>query len=446
MTKVHSWFAALVLACLPACASAEPAALPAEALIEDVTDWQDWLFATHPQPEFSMDVATVDAAFHALRERLDGRYTRREAWLELATLNPLFADGHVTLRLPQADYEAWLVDGGPAFTLPVRIIGNRLIVGTIVDPASALAAGSEITHINGQPAGAILAAALARANGDTPGLRAHVVETRFPRFLWALTGGAEAWQLDVIRPDGSIASHQLDPASDRAGTAPQPWSLDFMHIDAAQGEAAILTLNTFMPTLESGFAAFIDASFAEIDARGAAILIIDISENGGGAHQLSDHLLAYLTDQRHTPISAVTARITPENQPLVPGARIGEILSLPFAQWVEPPASLDHRFTGRVAFLVGAGTYSQAIVLATTAQDFNIAPVAGPGTEGRANSTGQVQFHTLAHSGLEVAAPIYVFTRASGDTSSAPVVPDIPLSGPREAQISALIAHLLADD
>ena len=193
--------------------------------------------------------------------------------------------------------------------------------------------------------------------------------------------------------------------------------------------------------METEFRAFIDQAFADIAARGSEILIVDISANGGGAHMLSDHLLAYLTTQRHTPLSAVTARITEQNQALIPGSQIGDVMSMPFARWVEPPAELANRFTGRTAFLVGAGTYSQAIVLAATVQDFGIAPVAGPGTQGRANSTGQVQLHRLTHTGLEVAAPIYVFIRPSGDTSSAPVIPDIPLEGPRETQIDALIAQ-----
>ncbi|WP_297732811.1 S41 family peptidase [uncultured Maricaulis sp.] len=436
MPNVHTCIAALALLCLPACVNAQSDGIDASAVAADVTEWENWLFATHPQPEFSMDVGDVRARFDQVRDGLEGPYSRREAWLALAVLNPHFADGHVTLRLPSEEYEAWLADGGADFSLPVRIEGDQLRVADTIAEESRVRAGETITVINDQPVGPLIAAAVSRANGDTPGLRRHVVETRFASYLWALTGGAADWQVTAQNTHGQTRTITLDPQRERAGQDPEPWSLAF------QDDAAILTLNTFAPTVEAEFDAFIDASFAEITARGSEILVIDISENGGGAHMLSDHLLAYLTDQRHTPLSAVTARITPENQALIPGSEPGQVISMPFAQWVEPPAEQANRFEGRFAFLVGAGTYSQAIVLAATVQDFDIAPIAGPGTEGRANSTGQVQLHRLANTDLEAAAPIYVFTRASGDSSSAPIIPDLPLSGSRDAQIDALIAHL----
>ena len=417
MMKVLRLLAGLAGLALPAPALAGGTdTIPADAVAADVAEWRDWLFATHPQPGFSMDVEAVNAGFNTIIDGLEGDYTRREAWLALSPLNPLFNDGHVAIRLPQEAYEDHLAHGGAAFTLPMP--------------------GETVLAINGTDTGMLVDQALRRTHGDTPGLRAHLVETRFPQYLWALTGDAHSWTVTLEATDGQRREVTLDPAIDRDTATPSNWDLAF------RDDAAILTLDTFAPTVETEFRAFIDQAFADIAARGSEILIVDISANGGGAHMLSDHLLAYLTTQRHTPLSAVTARITEQNQALIPGSQIGDVMSMPFAQWVEPPAELANRFTGRKAFLVGAGTYSQAIVLAATVQDFGIAPVAGPGTEGRANSTGQVQLHRLTHTGLEVAAPIYVFIRPSGDTSSAPVIPDIPLEGSREAQIDALIAHL----
>lgn len=436
MMKAPWLLAACLASTLAAAACAAEDTIPADAVAQDVAEWEAWLFATHPDPAFSMDVDAVHARFDAIAQSLEGDYTRREAWLALAPLNPMFGDGHVTLRLPREDYDAYLAGGGAEFGLPVHVRNGALVVAETVAPTSRLQRGETILAINGLDPHDLVTRALARTNGDTTGLRTHLVESRFSQYLWALTGGAEAWTVTVQAPDGRTRQVELDPAIDRPGAESENWSLDF------RGEAAVLTLNTFIPPLEDPFKAFIDAAFAEIAERGPDSLVIDISENGGGAHMLSDHLLAYLTDRRHTPLSAVTARVVEANQALIPDAEIGDVVSMPYAQWVEPPADLPNRYHGRTALLVGAGTYSQAIVLAATVQDFDIAPVAGPGTEGRANSTGQVQLHRLANTGLEAAAPIYIFIRASGDRSSAPIVPDIPLRGSREEQIEALIAHL----
>ena len=438
MKALTSLLALGLLAATPAtqAQSAQTDSLSADQVAADLQEWENWLLATHPDPDFSMDVHAVQARFEALRNTVEGRYTRREAWLVMARLNPMFRDGHITLRLPGADYQAYLDTGGAEFTLPVELTPHGLVIAETVADTSQFDPGSRILAINGLAVAPLLDDALSRIHGDSDGLRRHLLETRFSQYLWALTGGADSWTLDVTCPEGSQQTIRLDPSRDVAAVDPATSSLEF------RDNAAVLTLNSFMPDQTPDFYEFVDEAFAEIDARGTDILVIDISENGGGAHMLSDHLLNYLTTERHTPLSAVTARITPENQAVIPGSEVGQIVSMPFAQWVEPPDDWPHRFDGRFAFLVGAGSYSQSIVLAATVQDFGIAPVAGPGTEGRANSTGQVQLHPLAETGLEAVAPIYVFTRASGDTSNAPIIPDIPLSGSREEQIEALIGIL----
>ena len=421
-----------LLASAAACAQSEPT-ISAEDLRADMTDWQDWFFATHPNPAFSMDVDAVVAELATISASLNGDYTRREAWLALSLINPDFNDGHMAISMPMADYEAYLETGGANFTLPVRIEGGRVFIADTVIETSPFEAGAEILSINGAPVTPMVVASLERTHGDGDGLRTYLIEQRFSRYLWALTGGAASWRVETSR-----AVRDIDPARDIATTETDQWILDFAD------DAAILTLNTFSPEYEEAFAAFIEPAFAEIAEAGSEVLVIDLSANGGGAHQLSDLLLSYLTDTRYTPLSAVTARITPGNQALIPGSELGQVVSTPFTQWVEPAAEQENRFKGTFGFLIGTGTYSQAIVTAATVQDFDIAPVAGVATGGRANSTGQVQVHTLSRSGLDVAAPIYIFTRASGDTSGDPVIPDLPLEGSRENQLEAFIAYLRA--
>jgi len=422
-----------------ACAQDAENLIAADALQADVEEWSGWFFSTHPDPSFSADTDILETRFGGIAASLEGQYSRREAWLALSVLNPDFNDGHIAIRAPRDDYDAYLENGGAEFTVPVALKNGRLIVDHTISPDSSFQAGDEVQSINGRAATDIVARIMERMNGDTDGLRTYILESRFSLYLWAITGGADSWNVVTIHEDGSQNTHRVDSESDVSTETADHWSLTF------QNNVAVLTVNTFMPDLEDDFAAFLTSAFADIANRDANDLIIDISHNGGGAHQLSDRLFAYITDQRYTPLSAVTARIVAENQALIPGSEIGQVVSVPFAQWVEPPAELENRFGGNVALLVGPGTYSQAIVMAATSQDFEIAPIAGSGTEGRANSTGQVQLYRLTHSNLEIAAPIYIFIRPSGDRSSAPIVPDIPLTGSRDEQIEALIQHMTND-
>ena len=171
-------------------------------------------------------------------------------------------------------------------------------------------------------------------------------------------------------------------------------------------------------------------------------MIIDVRKNGGGARQLSDRLMAYLTTARYTPISAVKARIVAENHALIPGSQIGQVIEMPFAQWVEPTDELAHRFLGKSVILIGPASYSQTIAFAVTVQDFKIAQIAGTPTEGPANQTGQVQRFTLPESGLVVQAPLYIFTRPSGEIGRARLIPDHLIPGQGEAQLKILITEI----
>lgn len=400
--------------------------IPEADLASDLAEWQAWLFATHPDPQHTMDLAEVEQAFEAAANSIRPAQSLRSAWLEAATLNQHFNDAHVGLRLPDQAYAAALKRGAVPFPLPVEIIdGSIRLAG---DPST------EILSINDTPAERIVAVMAPRMRGDSRRLQEHVLSLRFPVALWVMLGDQTAYTVDLRDKDGEVQRDALPPpASD---PEPSVHNFEFALID----ETAILTVRTFDRTLETDFGDFVAQSFEAIADAGATRLLIDLRENGGGARELSDQLMAYLTSERYTPISAVTARITPENQPMLPGSKLGQVVHTPFAQWVTPPVDLENRFMGEVAILIGPATYSQAIAFAVTAQDFNIATLLGAPTEGRANQTAQVQHHTLPKTGFEIQAPLYVFTRPSGATDATPLTPDIPIAGTGAIQLKAAIA------
>jgi hypothetical protein len=380
-------------------------------LRDDLTAWQSWLGDTHPELAHSTDLDALAAAMADLETAQTAPFTSREAWLALSRLNPLYQDAHTGLVVP--------TDPAARTLPPITIDGETLRIADTIAPDSVLTSGQRILAINDEPVEDMIAGLLPHIRGETPRLRAYILSLKFADFLHVWQGPRSADRLLVQTLSGNLQTVTIDPARDRADTeASQPFQL------AITGTTATLTLNSFDRALEDAFNAFLPGAFAEIAAAGVDHLHIDIRQNGGGARQLSDALLAYLTDQRYTPISAVKARIVPANQALVPGSELGQVLALPFAQWVEPPAELANRFSGEISVEIGPGTYSQAIVFATIVQDFQIGTITGSATEGPANQTGQVQTFTLPNTGFEVRAPIYIFTRASGDAGRVGVMPD----------------------
>ena len=392
-----------------ACAGAAQDELSRDQLLADLDQALAWIEATHPDLSHSADAAALAELRDQVEARLPDRLDRREAWLALGAFNPLFNDAHTGIALPA---------GAAVAFPPVKVESGRLFVADSIAADSALAPGDEILAIDEVETSGLIARLTPSLRGEADSLRERILELRFGDFLALWTGGASAEMLTIARA-GQRFTHRLDPEVDRPGAAGEAFSW------RQQESEAVLRIDTFDRDREEAFAAFLATAFAEIDAAGADRLVIDLRGNGGGARQLSDRLMAYLTGQRYTPLSAVTARVAEENiSRLPPGAEIGQVVSLPFAQWVEPPAELIHRFEGEITVLIGPDTYSQAIVFAATVQDFGIGALAGDPTAGPANQTGQVQRRVLEHTGFEARAPLYVFTRASGETGGGPLRPD----------------------
>ena len=412
----------LLWLCTPALAAAQT--ISGADLGEDLRDWRTWLLETHPDPSHTMDLDAVDAAFEAAAT-LENTYTPRSAWLAMASLNPVFRDAHVGLRLPDEAYAAALEQGAAPFDVAVRVSGGKIY---LADETA-----SEIMSINGVAAAEIAGTMIPRMRGESRRLRERVLSLRFPVALWTLLGDQPSYTIELQAADGSVHHHRLPLTSPAASAAGGIFDL------AIIGKTAVLTVDSFDHALEAEFGTFLESAFREIADADADRLLIDLRNNGGGARDLSDRLMSYLTTDRYTPISAVSARITPDNQALIPDSRIGQVIHTPFAQWVQPPPELENRFTGEIAILIGSATYSQAIAFSVTAQDFRIATLIGSQTDGRANQTGQVQRHTLPATGFEVQSPLYVFTRPSGSADDGPLTPDITVPGSGKAQLHTAI-------
>ncbi len=372
-----------------------------------------------------MQVDAVGTAFDQAADTIDGSYALGDAWLAMARLNSGFRDAHVGLRLPDTAYAEAVARGAKPFPMEVRVANGRIFLADIPT--------TEILSINNISADKLTAALTPRMRGESRSLQERVLSLRFPVALWVMLGDQSEYTVELQDKDGRLTRKLLaerGPAPDR-----EPAKFDLNLV----GDTAILTVDTFDIALADEFRGFLEQAFASIADADAVRLLIDVRENGGGARELSDQLLAYLTAERYTPISAVIARVTPENQALIPGSTLGQVVQMPFAQWVTPPQELDHRFKGRVGILIGPATYSQAIVFAATAKDIGVATLLGAPTEGLANQTGQVQRHTLQNTGFEVQAPLYVFTRPSGEIDTAPLQPMIPLRGDTAEQLDAAL-------
>ncbi len=405
--------------------------LSKSAAQSDFAEWLGWTRATHPDLSYSTDLDQLGLRERAVAANFQDGASRRDVWAAMATLNPIFDDAHVGLRLPETAFSTYISDGGAAFDAPVQVTEDGVLVATDVREESAFKAGDRIISVNGVRMADFLAWTTPRIRGESDAIRRLVIEGRFALAFWTYAGGADIYVAETVSKNGRRKRVTYDAARDALRPqATEPFSLAF------QDNVAVLRVASFDISLRGDFRAFAEDAFAKIADAGTSRLVIDLRDNGGGAHDVSDILMAYLTATPHAATSSITARITKENQALVPGSRLGDVLTVPFADKVAPPVDLDNRFDGDVAILVGPRTYSQAIAFAATAQDFKIARIAGAPTDGRANQTAQVTKHPLEHTDFIVQSPIYIMTRASGEKGPEPLTPDILIEAAAFDEIS----------
>lgn len=372
----------------------------------DLDAWLDWTRSTHPAFEQSVDPDAFEHRLKQARAALRDGMETSEAWYVFAQLNPLLRDAHLGLELPaiDPDLEPWRVEieNGHAY-VPVQAQDKKR---------------QEIVAVDGVSVPEMIARTLPLIRGESDALRQRILELRFRELVMLNLDGEAPVEVRLQSADG--AEHvvsEINSANPESGGS--PFSLSFLD------STAIMRIDTFEKEFDAEFANFVDESFARIASEQATQLIIDLRDNGGGAHEVSDRLLNYLTSERYTPISAVRARVTEANMAQIPGAKPGDVVEMPFAQWVEPESSLEHRFDGDVVVLIGPATYSQAIVFSTTVQDYQIGLIAGEETAGKANQTAQVQHFELPNTGFRVRAPLYVLTRSSGQETGGGVMPEL---------------------
>lgn len=412
--------------------------LSAAAAQADFAQWLDWTMATHPDLSYSTDLGDLASRRRAIEAGFRDGASRREVWAAMATLNPIFDDAHVGLRLPENGFEAYTANGGAAFAAPIEVTKEGLFIADDVDAGSAFAAGDRVVTVNGVRMDDFLAWITPRLRGESDAIRRLIIERRFAMAFWTYAGGAEAYLVETVSQNGLRGRTEYDAARDvRRPEATEPFSLAF------HDDIALLNIASFNRDLQNEFQSFAKNAFGEIAAAGVARLVIDLRDNGGGAHDVSDILMAYLTDVPHAATSSITARITPQNQALIPGSKVGDVVTVPFADEITPPADLTNRFAGDVVIVIGPQTYSQAIAFAATAQDLKIARLAGAPTAGRANQTAQVQKRTLANTNFVGQSPIYIMTRASGEKGARALTPDLFFDGALPAELSRLFDALM---
>jgi C-terminal processing protease CtpA/Prc len=188
--------------------------------------------------------------------------------------------------------------------------------------------------------------------------------------------------------------------------------------------AGILKLGTFFWPEERQVLDFTHDAFARLHAARTKTLVIDLRDNGGGNDdEWVEGLMPYIAGKPFRIASNYRKRAVVSDP--ARGEVAGSVVDGRIGDWFPPDPKNPLRFHGKVYVLVGPGTFSSAVTLASVVQDFGFGRVVGPRDCVRAGVSGGARRTTLTHSGLIVVAPRFVLTRPSGAREPALFTPDL---------------------
>ncbi|MEL7129853.1 MAG: S41 family peptidase [Pseudomonadota bacterium] len=440
-----------------------------QCLYEGLQSGHVALFANRSKDEY-------DTLYTEMLETFDTPLTAAEAYLEFQKFTAFGNVAHASVNQPGDAFGAFQRRGGRSFPIFPRIVDGVAYIAEDYSGVRGLSPGDRMIALNGEPMDVWLERLGQHVSADTPYIANSVLEFRLPRYLWAELGEVDSFELTVETADGEPLTADVPAKSwlrQRLSGAGQPSGFQ---IDGQSRVAKVLddniaylrpgiflnARNSSRPWDNRRFIAFIDSAFERFLEAGSDTLIIDLRENPGGDSTFSDHMVAWIADEPFRFASAFLIRSSDEAEAANaarlagnPDAAAG--VSGAFAKnYAETPRgeqfSFDipytqpregRRFDGKVYVLINRHSYSQAVNVAATFQDYRLGTIAGEPSSDFATSYGSIETFQLPNTGLVVNFPKAHIIRPSGDTVPGGVVPDIEISSPIVPQPNDVVLEAL---
>ena len=389
-----------------------PGALTVDAALADLDFFFKTVESVHPRPLANIEEDQYLKLKRESRERVveatrkDKEQTLTALAVTLARAAAALGDGHTFVRL-----DGSLVDD--ADTAPVMLpfyLGVETGRIVILNPGEGLESlqGRRLLKINDIDTLTALAPALELLSGERTAFKLN----RFclsQRTYWALArpiAGPRA-VLTVETDDGRTMTQTVDlmPTGDfdRRIHGPQRNERSSSHSFQHDGRTCYWPYNS-CDNSDQARARIVDL-FKDLQARKAENLIIDLRNNGGGDSDACQFIIDRLTAKPYRLFSRIDLKNSPEllamngDHSIFAKLMTGRTTTARCSER-RPPKECGERFTGRVFFLIGPGTYSAASDFAAAVKDYGIGVLLGEETGGLRQCFGDILTFHAPNSGL----------------------------------------------
>ncbi|MBL7742413.1 MAG: hypothetical protein JNN00_02960 [Chitinophagaceae bacterium] len=415
------------------------AKIPKALLLKDMQYWQKVMEESHVNLYHAISKEALQQLQEDIIKELPDSVTHFQASFAISRLIGSLNEGHLGFasdRVSDSLYAYQCV----RFPYLIQEINNgALIVQRDLSSGNKLPPLSRIIEINNNPVEQLYKK-YASFNGGLEPWRKLMVKNNIRKLLY-MDGIVSPFTIKAIVNNDTIqfitdgyTRQQADSISKvlSAATTPfLPFSLQF-----TDNNIALIGFNTMSGSLRDSFSVFLRRSFEEIQLRNAAGVIIDLRKNGGGDSGLGDTLISYISGKPYRNTAGMKMRISQHSKALTELRGTDD----PFKKWkngkiyeykvktLTKPTDNRLRFKGRVAVLIGTGTFSSANMLANAIKDYQLAILIGESTAEPGNDFGEIFSFMLPNTYIVATGAIKMFTRANGEENDFEgIKPDIEI-------------------
>lgn len=405
------------LALLTFSANAAAQVIDAAGLQADLRFALDTIEHQHPDLAHSVTKTELERKAEEIRRQLDHPMDQAKAWATLAQLNPVLADGHLFIGLPdwRGQSAEAIRQGTGFFPFEIRLdaAGYPVIVAALGGSATPLA-GRRILGIDGRDARKVVRSLLARTHGDTLAFRKALLAQRWWLLYSKLYGTPAGYDLVL---SGSGEHHHVAARNALPAILQRDASFDrlFACLIDADGTAR-MTVASFVWEDKARFLKFTHDCFARMKDASTSRLVVDVSANGGGDDDMwKEGILRYIATRPYKHGSTYVKR-----------ERSGSVTAGTIETLTQPVPDEALHFAGKVTVLIGPLTYSSAVLFSNVVRDYGFGTLAGTGGAARTRQSGGVQSVKLPNTGLVLSYPRFVLDPPSGARAPTYLQPDPP--------------------